>query len=95
MLKASGGIIRFESPLWKTALVGGEGHAPSDLTTAGSGSVGRNPPAKQETRVQSLGQKDPPEKDIATHCSILAWRIPWTEEPGGHGVARSQTGLSS
>ena len=37
----------------------------------------------QETWVQSLGQKDPLEKEMATHSSILAWRIPWTEEPGG------------
>ena len=37
----------------------------------------------QETRVQSLGQEDPLEKEIATYSSILAWRIPWTEEPGG------------
>ena len=36
----------------------------------------------QETQVQSLGQKDPLENGIATHSSILAWRIPWTEEPG-------------
>ena len=36
-----------------------------------------------ETRVRSLGQEDPLEKNIATHSSILAWRIPWTEEPGG------------
>ena len=36
----------------------------------------------QETQVQSLGQKDPLEKEIATHSSILAWKIPWTEEPG-------------
>ena len=40
-------------------------------------------PAMQETRVQSLGQEDPLEKDMATHSSILAWRIPWTEESGG------------
>ena len=40
-------------------------------------------PAKQETRVQSLGREDPLEKEMATHSSILAWRIPWTEEPGG------------
>ena len=40
-------------------------------------------PAMQETQVQSLGQEDPPEKEMATHSSILAWRIPWTEEPGG------------
>ena len=37
----------------------------------------------QETWVQSLGQKDPLEKEIATHPNILAWEIPWTEEPGG------------
>ena len=37
----------------------------------------------QETWVQSLGQEDPLEKEMATHSSILAWRIPWTEEPGG------------
>ena len=43
----------------------------------------RNLPAMQETRVQSLGQEDPLEKGMATHSSILAWRIPWTEEPGG------------
>ena len=36
----------------------------------------------QETWVQSLGQEDPLEKDMATHASILVWRIPWTEEPG-------------
>ena len=37
----------------------------------------------QETRVQSLGGEDPLEEDMATHFSILAWRFPWTEEPGG------------
>ena len=40
-------------------------------------------PTLQETWVQSLGWKDPLEKGMATHCSILAWRIPQTEEPGG------------
>ena len=40
-------------------------------------------PAVQETQVQPLGQEDPLEKEMATHSSILAWRIPWTEEPGG------------
>ena len=39
-------------------------------------------PTIQETRVQSLGQEDPLEKEMATHSSILAWKIPWTEEPG-------------
>ena len=42
----------------------------------------KNLPAIQETWVRSLGQEDPLEKGIATHSSILAWRIPWTEEPG-------------
>ena len=40
-------------------------------------------PAMQETQVQFLDQEDPLEKEMATHSSILAWRIPWTEEPGG------------
>ena len=42
----------------------------------------KNPPAIQETWIQSLGQKDPLEKERATHASIFAWRILWTEEPG-------------
>ena len=42
----------------------------------------KNPSAMQETWVQSLGQDDPLEEEMATHSSILAWRIPWTEEPG-------------
>ena len=42
----------------------------------------KNPPARQETPVQSLGREDPLEKELATHSSTLAWRIPWTEEPG-------------
>ena len=42
----------------------------------------RNLPAMQKTHVRSLGQEDPLEKEMATHSSILAWRIPWTEEPG-------------
>ena len=40
-------------------------------------------PTMQETWVRSLGQEDPLEKEIATHTSTLAWKIPWTEEPGG------------
>ena len=43
----------------------------------------KNLPAMQETQGQSLGQEDPLEKGIAIHSSILAWRIPWTEKPGG------------
>jgi len=50
----------------------------------------KNPPAVQETWVQSLGWEDPLEEDMVTHSNILTWRIPWTEEPGGlHGVAKS------
>ena len=51
-----------------------------------------NPPAVRETWVRSLGWEDPLEEGMATHSRILAWRIPWTEEPGGlqslgsHGV---------
>ena len=44
----------------------------------------------QETRVQSLGREDPLEKEMATHSSILAWRIPWTEKPGGLQSTGSQ-----
>ena len=47
------------------------------------GSVVKDPPAVPETRVQSLGSEDPLEKGMEMHSSILAWRIPWTEEPGG------------
>ena len=56
-------------------------------------------PAMRETQVQSLGREDSLEKKIATHPSILAWRIPWREEPGSlrdpvHGIAKSRTRLS-
>ena len=43
----------------------------------------KNLPAMQKTQVQSLGREDPLEKEVANHSSILAWEIPWTEEPGG------------
>ena len=43
----------------------------------------KDPPTMQETRVQALGLEDPLEEGMATHSRILAWRIPWTEEPGG------------
>ena len=50
----------------------------------------KNLPAAQETCVQSLGQEDPLEKGMATHSSILAWRIPWTENSGGLQAMGSQ-----
>ena len=48
-----------------------------------AGLVVKNPPAMQKTWVPSLGWEDPLGKDMATHSGILAWKIPWTEEPGG------------
>ena len=53
----------------------------------------KNLPAVQETWVQSLGQNDPLEREMTTHSSILAWRIPWTMEPGrlqSHQVTKAQ-----
>ena len=47
-------------------------------------------PATQETWVRSLGREDPLEKEMATHSTIFAWRIPWTEEPGGLQSTGSQ-----
>ena len=54
----------------------------------------KNPPAMQETWIQSLDKKDPLEEGTATHSSILAWRISWTEEPG-RLRHKSQTQLSN
>ena len=56
------------------------------------GSEVKNPPTKQETQVQSLGHEDPLEKEMVTSSSILAQRIPWTEDTTNR-VAKSQTGL--
>ena len=50
----------------------------------------KNPSAVQKMRVRCLGQEDPLEKEMATHSSILAWRSPWTEEPGGLQSMASQ-----
>ena len=58
----------------------------------------KNLPAMKDMRVQSLGREDAPDKEMATYSSILAWRIPWTVEPGGlqsMGSQKSQTQLSS
>ena len=54
----------------------------------------KNPPALQETQVQSLGWEDTLEKGMTTHSSILAWKIPWAEEPTVHGIAKSLTQLN-
>ena len=53
------------------------------------GSVLKSWPTKQMTWVQPLGQEDPLEKEMAVHCSILAWEIPWTEEPSILGVTNT------
>ena len=58
----------------------------------------KNPPAMQETQFRSLGWEDPLEKEMATHSSILTWRIPWIEEPREltvHEVTKSQTQLGN
>ena len=60
----------------------GQKHTFISLGVPGGQTV-KNPPALQETRVRSLGQGDPLEKGMATHSSIVAWRIPRTEEPAG------------
>ena len=62
------GSILFKKSMWHLGFLGG--------------SVVKNPPAMQETQVQSLFQEDPLEKEMATHASIPAWEIPWTEKPG-------------
>ena len=53
-----------------------------DLRVFRSTHLVKNPPAMQEIQIRSLDQEDPLEKEMATRSSILAWRIPWTEEPG-------------
>ena len=53
----------------------------------------KNPPTMQEIQIRSLGREDPLEKGMATHSSIPAWRIPWTEEPGGLQSTGSGTRL--
>ena len=66
-------------------------HTPT-LTRVGfpGGLVVKNLPANTGDMYQSLVQEDPPEKEIASHSSILAWKIPWTEEPGGPQSTGSQ-----
>ena len=58
------------------------------------GSDVKSLPAMQETQVQSLGQEDLLEKEMAIHSSILAWKIPWMEKATVHGVAKGRTRLS-
>ena len=55
---------------------------PGDIRASLVAQSVKNPPTMQETKVQFMGQEDPLEKGMATHTSILTWRIPWMEEPG-------------
>ena len=92
--------------LWQVAMPSSRGFSqPKDgpliswvLCIAGLvAQMGKNLPAMQETWVRSLGWEDPLEEGIATHSSILVWRIPWTEEPGGlqsMGSQKSQMQVS-
>ena len=57
-------------------------------------SDGKNLPAMLETWVRFLGREDPLEKEIATHSSILAWKIPWTEEPGGTPMGSQESDMT-
>ena len=75
-------------------MIGGNNHHARIPPGLPSGSAVQNLPAAQETQVQSLDQEDPLQKEMATHSSIFAWEIPWTEEPGGATVremAKSDT----
>ena len=75
-------------------MIGGNNHHARIPPGLPSGSAVKNLPAAQETQVQSLDQEDPLQKEMATHSSIIAWEIPWTEEPGGATVremAKSDT----
>ena len=83
--------------LWDYILAGGHGTISNKLYTRLASLVAqmvKNLPAMQETQVQSLDQEDALEKGMATHSSILAWRIPWSLQTTGHGIAKSQTQLS-
>ena len=71
-------------------LVGGQGNPMSFP----GGSVVKNLSTMQETGIQSLGGEDPLEKEMATHSSILAWEIPWAEEPGGLQSMRKESDLT-
>ena len=69
--------------LWKNKTQNTNKDAPRENKGASLvAQIVRNPPAMQKTWVLSLGQEDSLEKGVATHFSILIWRIPWTEEPG-------------
>ena len=69
---------------WEDSLEKGMATHSSILGASLVAQMVKNLPEMWETQVQSLGQKQPLEKGMNTHSSILAWRLPWTEEPGGY-----------
>ena len=69
--------------MWKTKLPGKQKTGVTLLGASLVAQVVKHLPAMRETRVRSLGQEDPLEKEMATHSSTLEWKIPWMEEPGG------------
>ena len=73
-------VERFSPESLKTGILAS---APPFMGASQVAQMVKNLPAMPETSVQSLGQEDPLEKGVATHCRILAWRIPCTEKPGG------------
>ena len=80
---AKGMLLDMFYVAWTWQLLNSQNHCfYSCLQSFPDDSVVKNLPAKQETQVGSLGWKDPLEKEMATHSSILAWKIPWTEETG-------------
>ena len=74
---------KVKAPAGVSARLPPRGHLGNGRHQQMCGSAVKKLPAVQETQVPSLGQEDPLEKEMATHSTILAWRIPWTEEPGG------------
>ena len=70
-------------PAGDLGLIPGSGRSPGGGKGYLVAQMIKNPPAVREVRVPSLGQEDSPQEGMATHSGILAWRIPWTEEPGG------------
>ena len=84
-------LVKNLPPMWETGSIPGSERSPTEgigypLRYSWASLVAqlvKNPPAMRETWVQFLGWEDPLEKGMATHSSILAWRITWTEEPGG------------
>ena len=69
---------RMSAYIWQASIF----YSPASKMDFPGGSDSKASATMRETWVQSLGREDPPEKDMATHSSILAWKIPWTEEPG-------------